>query len=148
LARILHIDIRNFRCLKTSAWQPAAGINCLIGSGDAGKSTVLDAIDLCLGARRNLLFSDADDVSMPISISITLGELDDSLKSLETYGNYLRSFNVASGKIDGEPESGAETVLTLNLSVKSDLEPQWTLVSDPRFRSRRSAGSDAISHVE
>ena len=32
--------------------------------------------------------------------------------------------------LDDEPESGKETVLTLNLSVKSDLEPVWTLVSE------------------
>jgi hypothetical protein len=38
--------------------------------GDAGKSSVLDAIDYCLGARRSISFSDADfhrlDVSEPI----------------------------------------------------------------------------------
>jgi predicted ATP-dependent endonuclease of OLD family len=80
LARIRFIDIRNFRCLKTFAWRPAEGLNCLIGPGDAGKSSVLNAIDLCLGARRNLSFSDADfhglDVTEPISVSITIGELD------------------------------------------------------------------------
>jgi putative ATP-dependent endonuclease of OLD family len=95
---------------------------------------VLDAIDLCLGARRSVSFSDADfyalDVNEPVYISITLGELDDALKSMETYGNYLRSFNADTGEIDDEPEASAETVLTLNLSVKSDLEPVWTLVSE------------------
>lgn len=134
MARIRLIDIRNFRCLKSFQWRPSAGVNCLIGPGDAGKSTVLDGIDLCLGARRSASFSDADffglDVNEPVSISITLGELDDDLKSMETYGNYLRSFNAETGAIDDEPEAGAETVLTLNLSVKSDLEPVWTLVSD------------------
>jgi hypothetical protein len=142
VARIRVVDIRNFRCLKSFAWRPSGGINCLIGSGDAGKSSVLDAIDLCLGARRSLSFSDADfhglDVSAPISISVTLGELDDSLKSMEVYGNYLRSFDAATGEIDDEPESGKETVLTLNLSVKNDLEPAWTLVSE-RSDAQRQA---------
>jgi putative ATP-dependent endonuclease of OLD family len=134
MARIRFIEICNFRGLKRFTWQPSSGLNCLIGSGDAGKSSVLDAIDLCLGARRSVQFSDADffdlNVSEPVSISITLGELDDALKSMETYGNYLRSFDHATGKIDDEPENGAETVLTLNLSVRSDLEPIWTLISD------------------
>jgi putative ATP-dependent endonuclease of OLD family len=134
VARIRFIDIRNFRCLKVFKWQPAPGVNCLIGAGDAGKSSVLDAIDYCLGSRRSIAFSDADfyglDVKESISISITLGELDDGLKSLEAYGNYLRSFDAASGKIDDEPENGAETVLTLNLTVKGDLEPVWTLISE------------------
>jgi putative ATP-dependent endonuclease of the OLD family len=134
LARIRFIDVQNFRCLKTFTWRPGEGLNCLIGPGDAGKSSVLNAIDLCLGARRNPSFSDADfhnlDVTEPISVSITIGELDDGLKSMETYGHYLRSFNAETGAIDDEPQFGAETVLTLNLTVKSDLEPVWTLVSE------------------
>jgi putative ATP-dependent endonuclease of OLD family len=134
VARIRHIDIRNFRCLKRFAWRPRPGINCIIGPGDSGKSTVLDAIDLCLGARRYVAFSDADfyrlQVTEPISISITIGDLDDNLKSMETYGHYVRSFDLKTGRIEDEPEHSNETVLTLNLSVKSDLEPIWTLASE------------------
>jgi len=133
LARIRDIDIKNFRGLQQLKWQPAPGVNCLIGPGDVCKSTVLDAINVCLGAGRNASFSDADfyglDVTKPVSISVTLGELDDSLKSMDTYGNYLRSINAETGEIDDEPEAGHETVLTLNVTVKSDLEPVWTLVS-------------------
>lgn len=33
---------------------PAYGVNCLIGPGDSGKSTIFDAIDLCMGARRTV----------------------------------------------------------------------------------------------
>jgi putative ATP-dependent endonuclease of the OLD family len=87
-----------------------------------------------LGARRSISFSDADfyglDVSEPVAITITIGELNDALKSVETYGQYLRSFNPETNAIDDEPESGRETVLTLRLAVKNDLEPLWTLVSD------------------
>jgi putative ATP-dependent endonuclease of OLD family len=109
-------------------------MNCLIGPGDSGKSTILDAIDLCLGARRNIPFDDSDfyglNVTVPISISLTIGELDDALKNMDAYGLFLRGFKIESGEIVDEPEAGAETVLTLNLTVASDLEPAWTLVSD------------------
>ncbi|EQB04016.1 ATP-dependent nuclease [Sphingobium baderi] len=134
MARIRHIGIRNFRCIQKLDWFPSAGINCLIGPGDGGKSSVLDAIDLCLGARRSAPFTDADfhalDVTAPISISITIGDLSDALKSIDTYGAYVRSFDPATGIIDDEPEAGKETVLTIELSVGSDLDPVWTLVSD------------------
>lgn len=134
MARIRLIEIQNFRCLKHFAWRPSAGVNCLIGPGDAGKSTILDAIDYCLGARRNLSFTDADffglAVTDPISISITLGELDESLRSMEIYGQYLRSFDAETGAIEDEPEVAKETVLTVNLSIGGDLEPVWALVSD------------------
>ena len=134
MARIRKLEIQNYRGIKAFSWLPSAGINCLIGPGDSGKSSVLDAIDACLGARRNIQFTDADfhklDVSAPISISLTIGELDDALKNMDTYGMYVRGFDATTGDIEDEPEKNAETVLTLNLTVGSDLEPSWTLISD------------------
>ena len=98
MAIIRHLQISNFRSVRQAEWFPQLGLNCLIGPGDAGKSTFLDAIDLVLGARRTYAFSDADfhllDTTRPIRISVTLGELDSELKNLETYGRYLRSYNV------------------------------------------------------
>lgn len=134
MARIRQIEIANFRCIQQLKWTPSPGINCVIGPGDSGKSSMLDAIDYCLGARRALQFTDADfcrlDVSNPIVITATIGELDDTLKSMEAYGNYLRSFDAATGVVEDEPEAQAETVLSIRLTVGSDLDPVWTLVSD------------------
>ena len=54
-------------------------------------------MDLCLGARRSIQFTDADfhllDVETPITVAVTLGELDDDLKNLDAYGMYLRGFD-------------------------------------------------------
>jgi len=134
MARIRHIGITNFRCIEQLSWIPGPGINCLIGPGDAGKSSVLDAIDLCLGARRTVQFTDADfhglDVTTPIVIRITIGDLSDALKSMETYGAYVRGYDPATGIIDDEPATGKETVLTVQLMVGSDLDPVWSLLSD------------------
>lgn len=134
MSRIRKVEILHFRGIKELTWYPAAGINCLIGPGDSGKSSILDAIDFCLGARRNILFTDADfhklDVETPIVISVTIGELDDGLKNLDTYGMYVRGFDKKSGAIEDEPERDLETVLTLRLMVASDLEPAWSLVSE------------------
>ena len=134
MARIRKIEISNFRGIQQLVWCPSPGINCLIGTGDSGKSTVLDAIDLCLGARRNVQISDADffglDISAPISITLTLGALDDSMSTLESFGAFLRGYHAATGVVEDEPSAGAEVVLCLNLTVASDLEPSWTLISD------------------
>ena len=108
MARIRHIEVKNFRCIREFSWLPSPGINCLTGPGDSGKSSILDAIDLCLGARRNVQFADADfhllQVDSPVSISITIGELDDALKSMEAYGLFVRGFNAAAGVIEDEPK--------------------------------------------
>ena len=134
MPRIRKIEIENFRGIREFSWLPSAGINCLIGSGDSGKSSVLDAIDLCLGARRTVQLMDADfhnlDVTKPIRISLTIGELDDALKTMEGYGMFLRGFHATTGDIEDEPERDAETVLTLTLTVAGDLEPTWTLESE------------------
>ena len=134
MARIRKVEIQHFRGIRELEWFPVAGINCLIGPGDSGKSTILDAIDYCLGPRRNLQFTDADfyqlDVNTPISISVTLGELDDGLKNFEAYGMFVRGFDAKSREIEDEPEKNAETVLTIRLVVASDLEPTWSLVSE------------------
>ena|SRR5436190_15603547 len=101
MPRIRKIEITNFRGIQQFSWLPLAGINCLLGPGDSGKSSVLDAIDLCLGARRTAQFTDADfhnlDVAKPIRISLTIGELDDALKTMEGYGMFLRVFTPRPG---------------------------------------------------
>lgn len=60
MTRVRHLEIQNFRSIQAFNWAPANGVNCLIGPGDSGKSTILDAIDLCLGARRSAPFGDTD----------------------------------------------------------------------------------------
>lgn len=134
MARVRQLDIRNFRGVETLSWLPSPGINCLIGPGDSGKSTVLDAIDWCLGPRRTLSVSDADfhlvETDRTIEIDVTIGELDDSLKNIETYGSYLRGFDAETGAIDDEPGDRLEPVLTIRLTIGDDLEPHWRLVSE------------------
>lgn len=130
---VRRVEIKNFRGVKQLTWHPSPGFNCLIGPGDVGKTTILDAIDLCIGARRNAVFADSDffnlDVSNSIEISLVLGLLDDSLMNLDSYGEFLCGFNADTKKIEEEPAHGIETVLCLQLKVQQDLEPIWTLQS-------------------
>src|SRR3954463_3690157 len=104
MARVRKLEIKNFRGVRQFSWLPSPGVNCLVGPGDSSKSTILDAIDLCLCARRNTALSDTDfyklDVESPISISVTLGDLDDALKSIDVYGLYLRGFNPVTGEVE------------------------------------------------
>lgn len=134
MARIRRLKISNFRSIQALDWVPSPGINCLIGPGDSGKSTILDAIDLCLGARRSSSFGDMDffalNVEVPITISVTLGDLPTSLMDIDLYGDFLRGFNPETGGVEDEPRVGIETVITLLLQVGADLEPSWTLFSE------------------
>lgn len=135
MAEIRLVHIRNFRSIKKLDWYPNSGMNCLIGSGDAGKTTILDAIDICLGARRSFSFNDTDfhniDVREPIKIRIVFGGLSDQMKSFDAYGDFFLGYGIADGKrlLETEPRADLETVLCLTLTIENDLEPQWTLVS-------------------
>ena len=134
MACIRWIVIQNFRGIKQLSWQPAPGINCLIGPGDSSKSTVLDAIDLCLGARRNVPFSDTDfhrmDTSCPISIHAIIGDLPDELLSIDSYGVFLKGYDNSKGELYDEPQAHLEPVLKVSLTVETDLEPSRTIHSE------------------
>ncbi|MDQ8145431.1 MAG: AAA family ATPase [Gemmatimonadota bacterium] len=134
MTRIRRLEIENFRGIRSLDWTPEPGLNCLLGPGDIGKSTVLDAIDLCLGARRAIGFTDADffdlDVSRPIRIAATIGELPAELHDIDAFGQYVRGFDTDTRTLADEPGVGLETVLTLQLLVDDSLDPGWTLYSD------------------
>ena len=134
MVRIVKISISNFRGIHSLDWFPSPGLNCLIGSGDSCKTTVLDAIDWCLGLRRTVTVTDADfhnmDVSNPLRIDITLSELRDAQLTLTHYGNFLRGYNPATGVIEDEVGAGLNEALTIRFQSDATLEPSWTLVSD------------------
>ena len=48
--QVLKLDVENFRCIKKLSWEPRLGRNVLIGPANSGKSTILEALRLLLGA--------------------------------------------------------------------------------------------------
>src|SRR3546814_594918 len=122
---------------------PDSSFCCLIGSGDSGKSTLLDAAEAALSSRW-FSFTEPDflacDTSNPIVIEATVGELSKSLKSDERLGLYIRGWT-AVGQLRDEPEDDDEPVLTVRLTVDATMEPVWELVCDrseePRTLSNR-----------
>lgn len=127
---VRHVSIQNFRGIASLEWFPNPGINAIIGPGDTGKSTVLEALDLVLGARRSS-FTDADfhklDTSKPIIIDVTVGQLPKELLNLEAYIRFLRGYDDVFSWIVDEPEDGVEPAITLRLKVNGDCEPTWSL---------------------
>lgn len=131
---IRDIHINNFRGIKQLRWCPQPGINCLIGPGDGGKSTILDALELTLGSKRNVQFTDADfhmgHYAEPIIIDVTIGNLSADFLNLETYGHFLRGWDPATLNYADETSAVLETVLMLRLTVRDDLEPEWSLFAE------------------
>ena len=59
-AIIRQIRIERFRGIKSLTWNPSAGMNVILGGGDVGKTTVLEAIALLLSPSNTLNLSEAD----------------------------------------------------------------------------------------
>ncbi|MFV3577781.1 AAA family ATPase, partial [Mycobacterium tuberculosis] len=123
---IRQVRIERFRGIQALEWAPGPGLNGLIGPGDSGKSTILDAIDLLLSARRTAGFTDADfhklAVGDGILLEATIGDLPPQLLDLDRYGMFHRGWDVDLGVSD-EPEDDNEIVITIRLTVGADLDP-------------------------
>jgi hypothetical protein len=141
--QIRQLKISKFRGIGALDWKPGGSFCCLIGAGDSGKSTVLDAIEAALSSRW-FFFIEPDflncDTSHSICIEVTVGELSRALKSDERLGLYIRGWTPA-GEVRDEPEDDDEPVLTVRLTVDASMEPVWELVcdriDDPRNLSNR-----------
>ncbi len=59
-AHIYKISIQRFRGIHSLQWMPAAGMNVILGGGDVGKTTVLEAIALLLSPSNTAVISEAD----------------------------------------------------------------------------------------
>ena len=131
--RIHELHIENFRGIKQLNWRPTAGINCLVGPGDATKTSILDAISVLLAGRWNIQFCDADfyagDPANEILIEATLCEMAEDLFDSSIFGERLRGVDEHGSVVD-DPIDGAEPAITIRLQVDASLEPAWSLAKD------------------
>jgi putative ATP-dependent endonuclease of OLD family len=54
------LTIKRFRGIKHLTWRPSKGVNVILGGGDVGKTTILEAIALLLNPTNATTLSDAD----------------------------------------------------------------------------------------
>ena len=50
---ITKVHVKGYKKLKDFTFEPRAGMNILVGANDSGKTTVLEAMGLCLNGRIN-----------------------------------------------------------------------------------------------
>ena len=59
-AHIRKLTIQRFRGIHSLTWLPAEGMNVILGGGDVGKTTILEAIALLLSPSNTAVLSEAD----------------------------------------------------------------------------------------
>lgn len=130
--RIRSLEIENFRGIKSLKWKLPADqrLIVLVGPGDSGKSTILEAIHYLLGDRWSIPFADTDfygaDVEKPISIRAVLAEIPVELRKDNAFGLWLSGLD-SEGDLHQDPEDQYTSALIVRLTVDESLEPKWTV---------------------
>ena len=134
MAQLHHLSVKHFRGLVDFEQIFSKGITCIIGRGDSGKSTILDAISYVFCTSWSLHLNDSDftgcDTSSPIIIEGTVIDVPPEL--VEKFGKHIRGVG-KDGRLIDDMESAeainAQSALTIQLKVGKDLEPAWSVVS-------------------
>lgn len=130
MPKLFQLHIENFRGIEKFDHIFNDGMTCIIGRGDSGKTTILDAISYALTPMHTVTFHDGDffncNVSKPIIIEVTLTGLTDEI--LRKFGDRVRGVKngvIISSMLDPTAKGDVEDAVTIQLRVDRDLEPQW-----------------------
>ncbi|MCT3642172.1 hypothetical protein CMU11_08305 [Elizabethkingia anophelis] len=139
MAKIYSISISNFRGIKK--FEQIFDFNnfiCLLGRGDSGKTTILEAINLVLSSNWNISFTDNDfhnqNINEPIEIEATLYDLPSEIVKESKFGLYLRGLDTTKNVINDELNERDIEAITIKLIVNNTLEPLW-YVTNTRMQS-------------
>ncbi|TKB87868.1 MAG: DUF2813 domain-containing protein, partial [Nitrospira sp.] len=134
--KIRHMEIRNFRGIKSLSWHVRGDFNCIIGAGDACKTTILTALDYALSPRITLTLDDADffnqDVTQDIVIQVTLAEWNESDLEIRDFFCESKFAQYKCGLTEAgpipEPQISGVVAISLSLRIDKSLEPKWSIV--------------------
>jgi putative ATP-dependent endonuclease of the OLD family len=133
MAKIYSLKISNFRGIKDFHQVFDSDFVCIIGRGDSGKTSILDAISYVLSPSWNLSFADTDfygcDLEKTIEIEASIYDLPKNLIREDKYGLYIRGLNREENIIQDEIEDNHVALITIKLCVERDLEPRWYVIN-------------------
>lgn len=139
-AAIIHrIKIERFRGIKILVWRPASGVNVILGGGDVGKTTILEAIALLLNPSNALVLSESDywqrDTNSEFSIEAAITLPSSSEISQQSKFAWPWEWTgeeavppLADAEADDDIPSAAHPVYCLRVRGTSELEVTWEIV--------------------
>lgn len=132
---LYHLTVTRFRGIKAFSWRPATGVNVILGGGDVGKTTILDAIGLLLSPTNVATVSDADyygrDVNAGFEIEGIFGLPTACGISEQTKPSWPWQWNGSDAVVpstDAETQAQGESVYRLRVRGTPDLEIVFEVV--------------------
>jgi putative ATP-dependent endonuclease of the OLD family len=133
---IYSLRIQRFRGITELTWQPGTGVNVLLGGGDVGKTTILEAIALLLSPVNPSNLSDPDyhdrDIDAGFCIEAVLSVPPGSGISNQFKPSWPWQWTVANGLtipcLDDEGHMTGEPVYHVRVRGTEDLELAYDLV--------------------
>jgi putative ATP-dependent endonuclease of OLD family len=132
---IYRLSIERFRGIKTLSWLPGKGVNVILGGGDVGKTTILDAIGLLLSPVNLTNLPDTDYYARNIEsgfiveaiVSLPPGSgINDQLKT--SWPWEWCGTDVSVPNTDDEGKTAGEPVYRLRVRGTEDLELAYEIM--------------------
>lgn len=131
--QIRRVKIEGYRGIQKLVWCPEPGLNCLIGPGDVGKSTILDAIATVLSSAPGRVASEHDyhagNVAAGFKIELLVGQLDEEVLSAWPAAP-VWTWLAEKQRAQADPDPKGEGVLCLRAHGTDDLEVEHVAI-DP-----------------
>ena len=150
MSKIYSLSIKHYRGIEN--FQQIFGTtNCvlLIGRGDSGKTTILNALSSVLSSSWNMPFNDYDftniDTSIPIQIEVIITDVPEDLLDINKYGEYyqlMKDDGTIESNVEEEEANQNSIVLKIRLTVTETLEPTWEVISDREIGNKSINAAD------
>src|SRR5580700_6143777 len=141
------LTIERFRCIKTFSWRPAKGVNVILGGGDVGKTTILDAIGLLLSPTNPATLADTDyhgrSIEAGFSIEAIISLPSESGIDQQTKPSWPWDWNGSDAvvpSIDGDDAIKGEPVYRLRVRGTENLELVYEIVQPDGNADNLSVG--------
>jgi len=132
--QIRRLTVRRFRGIEDLAWWPSAGMNIVLGGGDVGKTTLLEAVALLLSPTNATAISESDywqrDNTQEFSIEAVVSLSEVSEISTQKSFSWPWSWDGKDAvvpKADGDG-SDSEPVYRVRVRGSTELELAWEIV--------------------
>lgn len=132
---IYHLVIERFRGIRSLSWYPHKGLNVILGGGDVGKTTILDAIALLFSPTNPATVPDTDYFGRDIALGFVI-EAVVALPSVAEINYQTRPSwpwdwdgkEAVVPNVDKAPETTGEPVYRLRVRGTSDLELAYEIL--------------------